>query len=140
MVNLHAALLSTAVALRVGMSISMQVFLTDKGSEARVVWIDSPSSLRCGPELVSRKTSRAWAFHPTTGLSLSRSGNTLKEPVAGVRKIQKCGVQPPCLAYGTTTRSAARATLTSTGVRQTCSPSAYTSIACSVSTNTRPAP
>lgn len=116
----------------------MQVFLTDKGSQARVVQIDPQNSPRWGTELVSRKTSRAWVFQPTTGLSLSRSGNDLKES-GRCPENSKCGLQPSCLAYDTTARSAARATLTSTGVRQTYSPSAYTSIGCEVSTNTRPA-
>jgi hypothetical protein len=47
-VNLHGALLSTAVALRLDLHISVQVFLTGKRAKARVVYIDPSNSLLCG--------------------------------------------------------------------------------------------
>lgn len=50
-VNLHGALLSTAVALRPGSRISIQVYLTGKRSAARVVYVDPGNPLRCGIEL-----------------------------------------------------------------------------------------
>ena len=50
-VNLHRALLSTAVGLRVGMGISIHVYLTDKRAKARVVDLDPENPLRCGIEL-----------------------------------------------------------------------------------------
>jgi hypothetical protein len=55
-VNLHGALLATAIARRVGLSISIRVFLTGKGAGARVVYIDPSNPLRAGIELISRKT------------------------------------------------------------------------------------
>jgi hypothetical protein len=50
-VNLHGALIATAIGLRTGMRISIHVYLTDKRALARVVYID-PRNLRlCGIEL-----------------------------------------------------------------------------------------
>ena len=51
MVNLHGALLSTTVALTVGMRISIHVVLTDKRAVAHVVYVDPADSLNCGVEL-----------------------------------------------------------------------------------------
>jgi PilZ domain-containing protein len=50
-VNLHGALLTTAVPLAPGLKISIQVYLTGKRSGARVAYIDPANSLRCGIEL-----------------------------------------------------------------------------------------
>lgn len=50
-VNLHGALISTGTALRVGMKISVHVFLTDKRSGARVVYVSPENPLHCGIEL-----------------------------------------------------------------------------------------
>lgn len=50
-VNLHGALLSTAIRLRVGMRISIHVYLTDKRAKARVVYVDPQNPLHCGVEL-----------------------------------------------------------------------------------------
>jgi hypothetical protein len=50
-VNLHGALLSTAIALEVGTQISVQVFLTGKAAGAKVVYADPSNPLRCGIEL-----------------------------------------------------------------------------------------
>jgi len=50
-VNLHGALLITAVPLSEGMRISIQVFLTGKGSKARVAYVDPKDPKRCGIEL-----------------------------------------------------------------------------------------
>lgn len=51
LVNLHGALISTAIALSVGMRISVHVFLTDKCANAHVVYIDRENPLHCGIEL-----------------------------------------------------------------------------------------
>ena len=50
-VNLHGALLTTAIGLSSGMRISIHVYLTDKRAAARVVYIDPKNPLRCGIEL-----------------------------------------------------------------------------------------
>lgn len=50
-VNLHGALLTTALGLTVGMRISIHVHMTDKHAKARVVYVDPQSPLRCGVEL-----------------------------------------------------------------------------------------
>jgi hypothetical protein len=50
-VNLHGALLMTAIPLANGTRISIQVFLTGKRSRARVAYIDPKDALRCGIEL-----------------------------------------------------------------------------------------
>jgi hypothetical protein len=50
-VNFHGALVSTTVGLRVGMKISVHVYLTDKDAKARVVYADPENPLRFGIEL-----------------------------------------------------------------------------------------
>jgi hypothetical protein len=50
-VNLHGALIATAVGLNVGMRISIHVYLTDKRAAAGVVYVDPENPLRCGIEL-----------------------------------------------------------------------------------------
>jgi len=47
-VNLHGALLTTAVALKLEARITVQVHLTGKQAKARVVYLDSGNPLRCG--------------------------------------------------------------------------------------------
>ena len=48
LVNLHGALISTAVPLRVGMKIDVHVILTDKHALAQVVYIDPDRPRFCG--------------------------------------------------------------------------------------------
>ena len=48
MVNLHGALISTSVALSVGMKIAIHVYLTGKRATADVVYVDPEKPLRCG--------------------------------------------------------------------------------------------
>jgi hypothetical protein len=50
-VNLHGALISTTLALSVGMRISIHVYLTDKRANARIAYVDPEDPLRCGVEL-----------------------------------------------------------------------------------------
>jgi PilZ domain len=50
-VNLHGALISTAVGLSGGVRISIHVYLTDKRAKARVVYVDPENPLRIGIEL-----------------------------------------------------------------------------------------
>jgi hypothetical protein len=50
-VNLHGALIATALGLSTGTKISVHVHLTDKQSAARVVYVDPENLLRCGIEL-----------------------------------------------------------------------------------------
>lgn len=50
-VNLHGALISTAIGLSVGMRISIHVYLTDKRARARVVYIHPANPLHCGIKL-----------------------------------------------------------------------------------------
>ena len=50
-VNLHGALMATAIGLTTGMGISIHVHLTDKRAAARVVYIDTKNPLHCGIEL-----------------------------------------------------------------------------------------
>ena len=47
-VNLHGALISTAIPLRVGMRIEIHVILTDKRATARVVYLDPDRPRLCG--------------------------------------------------------------------------------------------
>jgi hypothetical protein len=50
-VNLHGALIATAIGLSSGMRISIHVYLTDKRAAARVVYIAPKNPLHCGIEL-----------------------------------------------------------------------------------------
>ena len=50
-VNLHGALIATAIGLGTGRRISIHVYLTDKRATARVVYLDPRNPLRCGIEL-----------------------------------------------------------------------------------------
>jgi hypothetical protein len=50
-VNLHGALIATAVELSAGMRISILVYLTDKRAAARVVFVDPANPMLCGIEL-----------------------------------------------------------------------------------------
>jgi hypothetical protein len=50
-VNLHGALIATAIGLSSGMRISIHVYLTNKRAAARVVYIDPKNPLHCGIEL-----------------------------------------------------------------------------------------
>jgi hypothetical protein len=50
-VNLHGALIATAIGLSIGMKISIHVYLTDKRAAARVVYVDPRDPLHCGIEL-----------------------------------------------------------------------------------------
>ena len=51
LVNLHGALIATAIGLSAGTKISIHVHLTDKRSAARVVFVASENPLHCGIEL-----------------------------------------------------------------------------------------
>ena len=58
LVNLHGALISTAVPLRVGMKIDIHVILTDKHALAQVVYIDPDRPRFCGISL--EKPQNIW--------------------------------------------------------------------------------
>ena len=66
-VNLHGALIATAIGLTVGMRVSIHAYLTSKHAGAWVVYIDPKNPLRCGIELMSHETSGAFPCRPTTG-------------------------------------------------------------------------
>jgi hypothetical protein len=57
-VNLHGALIATAIGLSSRMRISIHVYLTDKRAAARVVYTDPKNPLRCGIELDSYQQTR----------------------------------------------------------------------------------
>jgi PilZ domain-containing protein len=57
-VNLHGALIATAIGLSAGTKISVHVHLTDKQSAARVVYVDPENLLHCGIEL--EKPQNIW--------------------------------------------------------------------------------
>src|SRR6266852_1571339 len=50
-VNLQGALIATAIGLRTGMRISIQVYVTGKRAAARIVYINPENPLHCGIEL-----------------------------------------------------------------------------------------
>jgi hypothetical protein len=51
LVNLHGALIATAMRLSLGMKISIHVYLTDKRAQALVLYVDPVNPLHCGIEL-----------------------------------------------------------------------------------------
>jgi len=59
-VNLHGALILTAVALRVGMKIGIHVLLTDKRAIADVVYVDPEQPRHCGINL--EKPGNIWGM------------------------------------------------------------------------------
>ena len=59
-VNLHGALILSAVALRVGMKISIHVPVTDKSPAAEVVYIDPDQPRHCGIKL--EKPENIWGL------------------------------------------------------------------------------
>src|SRR4249919_1505383 len=59
-VNLHGALILTAVALHVGMEISIHVFLTDKRAAAKVVYVDPDQPRHYGIKL--KKPENIWGL------------------------------------------------------------------------------
>ena len=50
-VNLHGALILTAVALRVGTKMSIYVYVTDRRAAAEVVYVDPDQPRHCGIKL-----------------------------------------------------------------------------------------
>ena len=59
-VNLHGGLILTAVVLRVGMKIWIQVLLTDKRAIADVVYVDPEQPRHCGINL--EKPENIWGL------------------------------------------------------------------------------
>lgn len=59
-VNLDGALILTAVALRVGMKVSIHVQITDRVAAAEVVWVDPDRPRHCGISLA--KTENLWGI------------------------------------------------------------------------------
>lgn len=59
-VNLHGALILTAVALRVGMEISIHVRPTDKRAAAEVVYVDPDQPRHCGIKL--KRPENIWGL------------------------------------------------------------------------------
>jgi len=59
-VNLHGALISTAVPLRVGMRIEIHVIPTDKRALAQVVYVDPDWPRQCGIGL--EKPQNVWGL------------------------------------------------------------------------------
>jgi|SRR5271169_3465154 len=63
-VNLHGALISTAVPLRVGMRIEIHVIPTDKHAPADVVYVDPDQPRVCGIGLLKPENIWGLSFPP----------------------------------------------------------------------------
>ncbi|MGA7557421.1 MAG: hypothetical protein WBV60_20805 [Terriglobales bacterium] len=63
-VNRHGALISTAVALRVGMRIEIHVISTDKHATADVVYVDPDQPRVCGIGLLKAENIWGLSFPP----------------------------------------------------------------------------
>jgi hypothetical protein len=59
-VNLHGALIWTAVPLHVGLRIEIRVVLTDKRATAEVVYVDPDNPYQCGIALA--KAQNIWGL------------------------------------------------------------------------------
>jgi hypothetical protein len=59
-VNLHGALILTAIALRVGMKISIHVPVADRRAAAEVVYVDPDQPRHCGIKL--QKPEDIWGL------------------------------------------------------------------------------
>jgi hypothetical protein len=60
-VNLQGALIATAIGLRTGMRISIQVYVTGERAAARIVYINPENPLHCGIELDQPRN--IWGVH-----------------------------------------------------------------------------
>ena len=69
-VNFHVALISTAVALRVGMQIQIHLFITGKRASAKVVYVDPDQPRFCGIGWDQPKNIWGVALHRKTGPKL----------------------------------------------------------------------
>jgi hypothetical protein len=63
-VNLHGALISTSLRLRVGMNIEIQVCLTGKRAAAKVVYVDPERPEHCGIALAKPENIWGLSFPP----------------------------------------------------------------------------
>jgi hypothetical protein len=63
-VNLHGALIMTAIPLRVGMKVEIHVVLTDKCADADVVYIDPDQPRCCGISLSKAQNIWRLSFPP----------------------------------------------------------------------------
>jgi hypothetical protein len=59
-VNLHGALIMSAVSLRVGMKVSIHVYLTGRDASAEVVYVDPDQPRHCGITLA--KPENIWGI------------------------------------------------------------------------------
>jgi hypothetical protein len=91
-VNLHGALILTAVALRVGMKIGIHVLLTGKRAIADVVYVDPEQPRHCGINL--EKPENIWGC-PRRRMIGMRVTQSLLHSVLKLlqnRDIAHCGV------------------------------------------------
>jgi hypothetical protein len=72
MVNLYGALILNSMELCVGIRIWIHVYLTDKRTTARVVYVDSENPLCCGVELDKPQNIWAYICRQTTGIEMYR--------------------------------------------------------------------
>jgi len=63
-VNLHGALISTSVCLKIGMSIAIEVVITGKCAPAKVVYVDPEKPEQCGIALAKPENVWGLSFPP----------------------------------------------------------------------------
>jgi len=78
LVNLHGALVSSAVGLSVGMRIVIEVYLTSKTANARVVYVDQANPLLCGIELERPQNIWGVSLPPNDWIEPTNSGDRSK--------------------------------------------------------------
>lgn len=100
-VNRHAALIATSIGLRIGMKISIHVYVTDKRATARVVHIDPENPRHCGIELDEPQNIWGVAL-PPDDWEEKRASERTEAKEAGLTTMQKKEARCPYCVVGDT--------------------------------------
>src|SRR3954469_16233713 len=77
-VDLHGALISTPVALRVGLEVETHVILRDKRAPAKVVYMDPEQPRQCGIALAQPQNIWGFLYPQMTGGKIIQSENPIR--------------------------------------------------------------
>lgn len=86
-VNIHGGLIATTIGLTVGMKISIQVLLTNKRANARVVGVDLVDMLHCGVGWSSQETYGACRYRPTIGKRHPQNISASESATSGLTEL-----------------------------------------------------
>lgn len=100
-VNRHAAQIATSIGLRVGMRISIHVYVTDKRASARVVHINPENPLHCGIEL--EEPQNIWGVAlPPSDWEEKRASERNESNETGLTTTEKKDARCPYCVVGDT--------------------------------------